>query len=307
MANDTHTIVYYDSADSAHTTALADLVTAGGVDVGTGIVASGNGYHGYGILDASNTYAATGIWDGTTRYEYGILWDNGGTPTYAHHGVAAGGYYTEWGLLAASWNGVGGSRLSTSGIIESDGDGFAYGILDNSNSRLANGILDTSNSYHATGIFAGYDGNAPYGYYDSGLYYGSIGYKSFNGSGEMYYWDGATIQQAPGGILAYDGYHTDGILDYTTLTRYAYGIWDGTAYSSSGIFDGTTAHGPGILGYDSVYRSSGIWDGYFTYGATGILYDDAGNPTYAAEGCLNDTTDTYYPIEALDVLGGGLL
>ena len=75
-------------------------------------------------------------------------------------------------------------------------------------------------------------------------------------------------------------------------------------WSNVGIADGSGfTYGDGILDGSGNYHGFGILDAIGDYHTSGI-FDSGGN--YYTDGCYNATTTTYYPIEALDVLGGGL-
>lgn len=288
MANDTYTIVYYDSADSAHTTALADLVTAGGSDIGSGIVDATTAYFATGILfiDGSTpTHLATGVYNGTYAYAYGMLDD---TNTYYTHGILNGdlnGATATWagysGILAPYVSGSSPTSYNAYGILDWDNVYYSYGIL--------NGDLWGSPTDWAgySGILTPYSlGSAATAYYPDGI---------FDGSSRAY--DGIALRDLYSNLII-TSWQGNGIYEADPL-------YASTTYNASGIFsDDDVFHGSGILYYDGfsyVHASFGIMDGEYYY-ATGV----AASNTYYADGCWNDTTSTYYPIETLDVLGGGL-
>lgn len=289
MANDTYTIVYYDSADTTQTTALASLVTAGGVDVGDGIV------------DSSSDYYTDGIFDGSAYYVDGTYSNVDG-----HHsnGIMYSGTYYSSGIWdGASWY--------YSGIY----DGLTYnatGIYDAVGGYYASGILDGGGTYYSSGIFYGI-------YYYSGIWDGMFHYLSgiyaYGGASPGYHvtgiMDSNSDYQATGGFdpaTGGSGFIIDGILSYGTFWG-DYGVVSPDGPATFGIlYDaaGTPTYAAyGAYGTDvgyGTYQTQGVTDG------TGNVYNQGvlGDGTYYADGCFNATTTTYYPIEALDVLGGGL-
>ena len=188
-------------------------------------------------------------------------------------------------------------------FVSAGGAYAAVGILDSGGAYYSSGILDSfsGGTYRVMGIW---DGSF---YHFSGVFnYDSI--PSYFATGIM---DSNSDYHATGGFdpaIGGSGFIMNGILSIGTYWG-SYGVVSpsgpatfGILYDNAGFptYAAYGAYGMNV-GYGT-YLIQGVTDGFGGVYNQGVL--DSG--TYYAEGCFNNTTDTYYPIEALDVLGGGL-
>jgi hypothetical protein len=256
------------------TAAFSDGILDGGQNHNyEGILNLGTHYPA-GIVDGSNGYHAAGVYDGSIRSSSGILDETG---TLRGFGIFSGYAYSEFGLYAGGFGNV----INTTGILYYSSGTPTFAV---------NGIHSGAEGYTAVGILHSIDRIEPNGIFDGSTYQTTGIYDSATSS---FYTDGVVVMgvwRGTYGIAAQGvGYQSTGIVSDISGTL---------TYASNGIFDGATRFEDGLFSSAGTRYSRGIYDG-----TNDGVYD--GTTAYA-DGCWNNTTSTYYPIEALDVLGGGL-
>lgn len=273
MANDSFVIIHFDSADSAHTDAIADLAMLGIVQPGPGAVNSTGGYLAIGLCDGTDVYS-NGILDYGGGY-----WTNGildGSATYHPTGIFDGATYYSTGI----WDGT---TFYVNGIFDGnngmDGTRHADGMF--------NGTVASPNQY-GVGCYTG-DG--------SGSYVNAGASGILNSSGNFY---------TTGILDAFGDHHTSGIWEGTSYN--ATGVFDGTSHNAFGILWsdlGTPIYADAGILVGTYRYASGVYDGS-NFNGYGVLEEDLTFYALTAPGSTPYQTGAA-SVPPSDILGTGLI